>query len=465
MIASSQVGEKLIFTKVQMGDGIIGETEDIQDFISLKQPKMDLTIQKSENKGNGQIEIVAVVDNSGLMSGFFGRELGLFAKIGDLGEEKLYCYTNSGTQADYISADPIEDGTPYKDFIAIDAVIGSSQNVTVVVDESKIYVTEERLESHNEDPNAHKDLLEKLPSGVPVGTIIPWAGTMPPPGFMICNGASLFTTTYSGLFAAIGYTWGGSGNVFNLPDFVTAARFLRSMGNGLSVGDVQEDAIRNISGRIGRTVTDGNQNGVFYGEYIGHSDSLPKSAHAQYAAFMDASLQVPTADENRPKSAVVMYCIKVTDEYINPEQVNISEVANALANKADRIEVRELAGTRLWRSDVDGGYDLTPVNNTPTIVEHGLNLSDPLDYKCDVRLICVAPEQGYSAGDEAVGWISFAYNGRDTFSFAPSPSLSTNSIQYNTGHNGNGMYALHKTNGTSQALVLKNWRYVFRIWY
>jgi|GEM_PF-5582676 len=65
--------------------------------------------------------------------------------------------------------------------------------------------------------------------------------------------------------------------------------------------------------------------------------------------LVDVGSVMPTADENRPKSAVVMYCIKATDEYMDPEQVDISEVANALVNKADREEVRELAGTGLWR--------------------------------------------------------------------------------------------------------------------
>ena len=468
MIASSQVGEKLIFTKVQMGDGIIGETEDIQDFISLKQPKMDLTIQKSENKGNGQIEIVAVVDNSGLTSGFFGRELGLFAKIGYLGEERLYCYTNSGNEADYISADPIEDGTPYKDFIAIDAVIGSSPDVTVVVDESKIYVTEERLESHNEDPNAHKDLLEKLPSGVPVGTIIPWAGTTPPPGFMICNGASLFTTTYSGLFNAIGYTWGGSGNVFNIPDFVSAARFLRSQGNGLSVGDLQDDAVMNIIGSFAGSAAY-SPDGVFSTNGVNIGNAQAGGSHQHYKVDADLN-NLPNyaghiSDEIRPKSAVVMYCIKVTDEYVNPEQVNMSEVANALANKADRIKVCELARTRLWRSDVDGGFDLTPVKNTPTIVAHNLNLDDPLNYRCDVQLVCVIPEQGYSVGDTAIGWFGLNHISAGYFCHPPSPLLLANQVQYNTAAHGSGMAAMNKNNGAPADLTPARWRYIFRIWY
>jgi microcystin-dependent protein len=36
--------------------------------------------------------------------------------------------------------------------------------------------------------------------------------------WLLCNGASVSTTTYSGLFALIGYTFGGSGANFTLPD-------------------------------------------------------------------------------------------------------------------------------------------------------------------------------------------------------------------------------------------------------
>ncbi len=39
-----------------------------------------------------------------------------------------------------------------------------------------------------------------------------------PTGWLICNGQSLSKTTYAELFAAIGYTYGGSGNEFMLPD-------------------------------------------------------------------------------------------------------------------------------------------------------------------------------------------------------------------------------------------------------
>ena len=54
--------------------------------------------------------------------------------------------------------------------------------------------------------------------GVPVGTIIDFAGSAAPLGYLTCNGDTISTLDYPDLFAAIGYTWGGSGDDFNLPD-------------------------------------------------------------------------------------------------------------------------------------------------------------------------------------------------------------------------------------------------------
>jgi hypothetical protein len=340
MIASSQVGGKLIFTKVQMGDGIIGEADEIQDFIALKQPKLDLTIQKSENKGNGQIEIVAVVDNSKLASGFFGRELGLFAKIGDLGEEKLYCYTNSGNEADYISADPIEDGTPYKDFIAIDAVIGSSQNVTVVVDESKIYVTEEmlneKIDNHNFDPGAHANLIAAILAQVGNVGDIRFPAMSVKENELKLNGAELSRTAYAtlwewanvnnlvvsdaewqGVDAEAGaqlksglFSSGDGTTTFRIPDHrgmyysvLDEGRGIDADGASRTVGQMQGDTIRNIEGElhVAEERTDYNPSGAFR-TTASYSARTYRSSGGGVAVsvFFDPSMIVPTGDRNRP---------------------------------------------------------------------------------------------------------------------------------------------------------------------
>ena len=54
--------------------------------------------------------------------------------------------------------------------------------------------------------------------GINTGLIIPWGAASIPSGFLECNGASVSTSTYAALFAVIGYTYGGSGGNFNVPD-------------------------------------------------------------------------------------------------------------------------------------------------------------------------------------------------------------------------------------------------------
>ena len=55
---------------------------------------------------------------------------------------------------------------------------------------------------------------------MPAGSVIPYAGTSAPTGFLFCDGSAVSRTTYATLFAAISTTYGsGDGSsTFNLPD-------------------------------------------------------------------------------------------------------------------------------------------------------------------------------------------------------------------------------------------------------
>lgn len=66
---------------------------------------------------------------------------------------------------------------------------------------------------------------------IPSGQVNYFAASAPPSGFLECNGASLSTTTYAALFAAIGYVWGGSGSSFNIPDL--RGFFIRGWDHGI----------------------------------------------------------------------------------------------------------------------------------------------------------------------------------------------------------------------------------------
>lgn len=80
------------------------------------------------------------------------------------------------------------------------------------------------------DPNTMQTVLEIKNTGVvevlgvnlatyaPAGAVISYAGSSAPTGWLLCAGQSLLTASYAALFSAIGYTYGGSGANFNLPD-------------------------------------------------------------------------------------------------------------------------------------------------------------------------------------------------------------------------------------------------------
>jgi microcystin-dependent protein len=52
----------------------------------------------------------------------------------------------------------------------------------------------------------------------PAGVISQFAGSAAPTGYLLCTGQSVSTTTYADLFAVIGYTYGGSGSSFTIPN-------------------------------------------------------------------------------------------------------------------------------------------------------------------------------------------------------------------------------------------------------
>ena len=139
--------------------------------------RMISPISSIEAKGEGQVAIKFTVDNSELTSGFFVREIGIFAKINEGGEEKLYAYTNAGNYTNYLA----DNKTPIDAIITkIDLAIGNATDINFTVDKSIVYVSLEDLETnlqkhnsnidsheeaftkHNADEDAHDNLIKKL---------------------------------------------------------------------------------------------------------------------------------------------------------------------------------------------------------------------------------------------------------------------------------------------------------------
>jgi microcystin-dependent protein len=91
--------------------------------------------------------------------------------------------------------------------------------------------------------------------GVNTGIVVPWGSAVIPSGFLECNGASVSTSTYAALFAVIGYTYGGSGASFNLPDLTDRTVVNKSNTKSLAQtgGANTVTPTGNISGSTGST--------------------------------------------------------------------------------------------------------------------------------------------------------------------------------------------------------------------
>jgi microcystin-dependent protein len=53
---------------------------------------------------------------------------------------------------------------------------------------------------------------------VPTGTVLAFAGSSAPTGFLLCDGSSQLVASFTALQTVIGYTYGGGGANFNVPD-------------------------------------------------------------------------------------------------------------------------------------------------------------------------------------------------------------------------------------------------------
>ena len=154
--ASGQTADRFIVTKVKLGDGV--SEGNIRDYTDIISSKKEVTLASFEDKGNGTFRYTFTYNNEGVKVGFYHREIGLFAKNGDSGTEKLVGYTNAGNYPGWI-----DDETRIQPYtrLMINVGIGDTDNASGMVDVGNT-VTIEMLDEHNNDENAHTNLIKRL---------------------------------------------------------------------------------------------------------------------------------------------------------------------------------------------------------------------------------------------------------------------------------------------------------------
>ena len=161
LIARSQAtGKKLQYIKLVTGDGQL-DNQNIDTMTSVLAPKLECPFTSGgEFVGDGQFRIEFAVGNSTVNSGFFARELGVYANLEGESDSaaKLIAYSNGGNYASYI---PSKETPINSKVFSLDVVIGNSTNVTVKKIDTA-YLTRGALDSHNRDTSAHTNITDQI---------------------------------------------------------------------------------------------------------------------------------------------------------------------------------------------------------------------------------------------------------------------------------------------------------------
>lgn len=221
----------------------------------------------------------------------------------------------------------------------------------------------DKIDAYTKQESDDKFALKtELTDGLPIGAYLSYSSQKTiPAGFLIADGKSLKKAEYTELFDVIGYTYGGSGDNFNLPNFADG-KFMRGIGgNAAALGTAQGDAIRNIQGEFrigdgtGIYTTSSSASGAFTKGNTRYSVLPLIGGSESYSMLFSASKVVPTANENRPYNMAVVVIIKAKnvntptagqiDQTIlaTETKAGIAKLKNAITAKQEDAAVTEKA--------------------------------------------------------------------------------------------------------------------------
>jgi len=240
LLAKAQTGVEIKYTRFGIGDGQLGG-QSIVDLNALISQKQSLGIAKLKVQPGGKAVVGTVITNKNLTTGFYFREVGIFAQDPTEGEI-LFGYANCGPTAEYIPVGGGQDAIEKTFDIII--IIGNAPNVSAVLDSSLVWETpdgaQEKVDTHAKNTILHVTQTDKdkwnalystpLANGTPSKLII--GGTS---SVGVSNAAARadhkheMPTATDVLNALKGVDGTGSGLDADLLDGLQASEFFRSI--------------------------------------------------------------------------------------------------------------------------------------------------------------------------------------------------------------------------------------------
>ena len=242
-------------------------------------------------------------------------------------------------------------------------IANASESIILKVDNNIVLATrkwcekmflkiKDKIDSYTKRESDDKFALKtELTDGLPIGAYLSYPSQKTiPAGFLIADGRSLKKAEYTELFDVIGYTYGGSGDNFSLPNFADG-KFMRSIGgNAAALGTAQQDAINTKNLQIRSITTDNvgtryiygtNTTSDFRGVAFTYSNTGSDLEYKSVAGKDNAGIFSSTkkADETRPYNMAVVVIIKAKN--VNtPTAGQIDKTILATETKAGIVKLK-----------------------------------------------------------------------------------------------------------------------------
>ena len=225
---------------------------------------------------------------------------------------------------------------------------------------------DEKIDTYSKTESDDKFALKSdITDGLKIGSYLLWSSqSVTPAGYLLCDGRSLKKSEYNELFAVIGYTYGGSGENFNIPKF-NDGRFMRSTGgNAAALGIVQQDELKS------------HKHYQYCGGNVPYSDHNNQVLNppAQWMQNISISAKGWTSEvggnETRPYNSSVIVLIKVKDVkepnknevdksiYATESKAGIIKIKNSITGVQEDVAVSEKAvASKYWHQSNMARYD------------------------------------------------------------------------------------------------------------
>lgn len=149
LLSKVMVGNKLEFTRIAIGDGVVKNLEELRKQEALISEKMSANINDIVNNEDGTVDLNVVFRNTDVITSFYVNEIGIFAND-DVKGEILYGVIATGGEGGIVPAHKRTEesdnldrsiGKDVEFQMSITVAVSDSANITIQQKGSKAYVT------------------------------------------------------------------------------------------------------------------------------------------------------------------------------------------------------------------------------------------------------------------------------------------------------------------------------------